>query len=871
MQIVQPGYRINNRAGVKVIFLLLQFIIAANFEYACAQSSGHQLNDSLNQASAFTGKVVDAGTGRPLAMVTVRVVGGTSGTSSLSDGSFRLWVNGHSDQVSFSLIGYQSQIVNISAHVSGNFIRLKKAVTTLKEVKISSQKQHYRNKDNPAVALIRQVIAHKPENRPAGADYLDYKQYERIIFAAYNLPGVVTKRKFFMHYRFLVDSNLIVSGEPKASIPVYFEEKLSHQYYRKTPAKHIQETEASNGINVIKFLDTAGINIYLNRLYGNEIEIYDNNIFLLNNQFLSPIADHSPDFYKFFIQDTIETKRGRQIELAFIPRNKGDMLFEGRLWITMDGHYAVTNCHLDINDQINLNFVHDFSATLEFQADSAGKYRQSKSTVSADFSVFKKQLSLFGQRTVIYSAYREHSPMPDTFYRGNTERHLPEPKHDDTTYWNTHRTDTLQAQQLDIYRRLNRLQQTPTFKVVNWIAGTFYNDYADLGKFQYGPVSAIASYNSQEGVRFQHGGRTTPKFNDRFYLDGYLAYGTGDHQFKYSASLYYSFNRLAPYKFPNDYIKVNYLRDVDLPGENLVALNTQNILNSFQTGKTDYWLYNNITDISYVKDFENHISFNAGFKNWQQQPAGTLHFILNDGTGTRVTSTTTSEIDLGFRYAPHEQIIEGATDRYTIYSKYPILNFQIGQGLSGFAGGNFRYTSYTFRTTKRFYLSQLGHADVTLLGGYLAGKVPFPLLNISPANQSLGYDPDAYNQMYYLEFVSDHYAGFNLTQNFNGFFLNKIPLIRRLKWREYLTFKALYGGLRQENNPLYSTGLYQFPVAGQGEKGTYALGSAPYMEAGFGVGNIFKVLRVNFIRRFNYLDHPGVSQYGIKLDITLDL
>jgi hypothetical protein len=182
--------------------------------------------------------------------------------------------------------------------------------------------------------------------------------------------------------------------------------------------------------------------------------------------------------------------------------------------------------------------------------------------------------------------------------------------------------------------------------------------------------------------------------------------------------------------------------------------------------------------------------------------------------------------------------------------------------------GSYNYTSFGVNIFKRFYLSQLGYADVTLLGGYLAGKVPFPLLSISPANQSIAYDPDSYNTMTYLEFVSDHYAGINITEGFNGFFLNKLPLIKHFKLREFLSAKVLFGGLRDENNPLFSTGLYRLPTGAGNTNGTYALGSTPYIEGGVGIGNIFKFIRVDAIKRFNYLDHPGASRYSIKLSFS---
>jgi len=276
-------------------------------------------------------------------------------------------------------------------------------------------------------------------------------------------------------------------------------------------------------------------------------------------------------------------------------------------------------------------------------------------------------------------------------------------------------------------------------------------------------------------------------------------------------------------------------------------------------------LYNKTYTVAYVRDFENHFSFNIAFRNWNQQPAGTLEFRSNNADNNIIHDLTTSEVELNLRYAPHEQIIQGTEVRHTIPSRYPIFNLQVSHAFKGVFNGSYTYNNITANIYKRFFLSQLGYSDITLLGSITTGKVPFPLLSILRANQSIAYDADAYNKMNYLEFVSDHYIGLNFTHSFNGFILNKIPLIRHLKWREYLTFKVLYGGLRNENNPLFSKDLYQFPVGSNGSNGTFSLGDTPYVEGGAGIGNIFKFLRIDVIKRFNYLDHPAVSPYGVKL------
>lgn len=831
--------------------------------------------DASKDDGVFTivrGKVMDVDAHHPLPLINVKINGSKYGTVTDQQGDFYLSAPGNYNRVTFSYVGYQSVTKSIAPGKDNVLnISMRRGQTQLKEVAITSgKKKRYRNKGNPAVDLIREVISHKEENRMTSADYLQYEQYERINLSFVDIPAALINNRFFKMYKFMLDT--VRNGEKKqALLPAYFSEKVFRNYYRKSPEKAIKILVAQKESNILKFIDTAGVDVYLNRLYGNTIDIYANNIFIITNQFLSPIADHAPDFYKFFITDTIQVGKNKLIEISFTPRNQGDLLFEGKLLVTQDGHFAVQSCELDVNKHININFMRSLRIRLDFLPFSNGRYYLSKSDAKADFGVFKnKGFGVNGERTVVFSNYLLNSALPEVFYKGKDLQTAPDADKPDTAYWTQHRPDTLTAQQARVYPRISRLEKMPQFKRATWVAATLTGGYASWGPVQLGPVGSFFSYDSQEGPRFQVGGRTTPALSKTIYFEGYTAYGTRDKQMKYDLSAYIATNKTAFYRFPNDYFKLTYQYDIGVPGQNFSIINQQAALSSFQSGTTAYWIYNRTYKVEYVKDFENHFSYNLAFRNWDQQAAGKLVYQYNASDNQIVDHLRTSEVDLGLRYAPHEQILQGTVYRRTIYSKYPILYLQVNHGIKGLFNGSYNYTTLGLNIFKRFYFSQLGFADITLLGGYLDGKVPFPLLSISPANQSIAYDPDAYNQMTYLEFVSDHYAGLNLTQSFNGFFLNKIPLIEHLKWREYLTGKILFGGLRDENNPLYSSGLYNFPVAGNGANGTYALGSKPYIEAGVGIGNIFKFLRIDGIKRFNYLDHPGASRYGIKLSFNPD-
>lgn len=815
-----------------------------------------------------SGLATDAVSGQPVPFTSVSFTGSRYGTSTDQHGKFVLSAPGGFYSVTFSNMGYQPVTKAIKpGKVNELQVRLAISQKQLQEVSVKGNKR-YRNKGNPAVELIQQVIDHKARNRIESSDYLQYDQYERTGLSLFNLSPKLINSRAFSKYSFMLDSAQKINGKAQVMLPVFFSEKLFQNYYRKSPEKTIKIMNAQNETNIIKFIDTVGVSIYLERLYGNNIDIYSNNIFIITNQFLSPIADHAPDFYQFYIVDTVQSGKQKLVDIRFTPRNKGDLLFEGSLRVTLDERYAVVSCEMNINKQININFLRSLEIRVDFQQYPSGRYYLSKSAVKADFGILRNRgTGVFGERTIFFSNYKLNAPQPPAFYQGKSLQTAPGSNVPDTGFWAHHRADTLPPQQARVYAHINRLEGMTSFKRTSWIAATLSQGYADTGPVQLGPIGALFSFNSLEGARFQMGGRTTPKLNKTVYFEGYAAYGTKDKQVKYDLATYFSLNNLPYYRFPNDYFKVSYLYDVNVPGQNFSINNSQSTLSSFHSGTATYFLYNKIFALSYVKDFENHFSYNLTLKTWDQQAAGTLVYELNNANNSIIPNLNTREADLGLRYAPDEQIIQGTFNRRTIVSKYPIFTLLVKYGSTGIFNGGYTYTNIGATIYKRFYMSQLGYADITLLGGLVAGKVPFPLLNISPANQSIAYTSNAYNAMDYLEFVSDHDVGLNFTQSFNGFFLNKIPLIDRLKLREYLSFKILYGGLRKENNPLYSSNLFQFPVT---STGTYALGSTPYMEAGAGIGNIFKVLRVDLVRRLTYLDHPGVSSSLIKVSFNPD-
>jgi len=817
------------------------------------------------------GQVLDASSHLPLPNVTIQLIGSNKAVQSNAEGRFSLSSPSSISQMKFAYVGYKTIVKAIRPGETQVLnVYMEGSKTQLQEVTVHAGKKiQYRNKDNPAVALIQLVINHKESNRMLNTDYLQYNQYERIGFSLFDLSNKFLNGKLFSKYRFLLDTGMVINDSIQTALPIYMSEKYSEVYSRKAPAKKINILKAHQEVNYSSFVDTAAVDLYLNRLYGNP-DIYANNIFILTNQFLSPIADHAQDFYKFFISDTIQTPTEKLVEISFTPRNLGDLLFEGRLYITMDGRYAVKSNYLKINKRININFVRRMDILQDYKQYPDGRFYLVKTNIQSDFGLMKdKGMKIFGERTVFFTDYQIQVAKAPEFYEGKTNQIILNSNQNTPNFWTEHRADTLRLAQKQVYQHIDSLQKMPSFKRALWITKLITGGYADMGPVQLGPLGNFYAVNSLEGNRLNIGGRTTPQFNRSIYLNGYTAYGFKDQKLKYNLGIAYAFNRVAPIGYPNDYLKINYLYDTDIPGQTFLLDKFQSALGSITRGRSDLWQYNRILSLNYVKDLESHLSYNLGIKLWSQQPANRLVFQPSDQP--TVNDLKTTELQLGLRYAPHEQIFKGTEGRHTILSKYPIFNLQANYGIKGLLGSSYDYLNLSTEISKRFYLSQLGYTDITLLAGNLFGQVPFPYLAILPANQTYLYDKDAYNNMNFLEFVSDHYIGLNATHSFSGFLLNKVPLIKHLKLREYLSLKVIYGGLRNANNPAYNANLYALPLASDGSPWTYPLGNTPYTEVGVGIGNIFKLLRIDLIKRFNYLDHPGVKSLGLRFTISPEL
>ncbi|WP_266206152.1 DUF5686 and carboxypeptidase-like regulatory domain-containing protein [Pontibacter kalidii] len=848
----------------QLLFSLLLLVSAINATAVVAQGA----------VTTIKGTVTDAATKEALIGVSVFVPGTSIGTSTDFEGNYQIQTNQSINKVQFSYLGYQTVIMDVlPGQEQSLHVKLETGAKQLSEVVVVGKKRKvkYSNKNNPAVDLIREIVANKDKNRPEQYDYVQYERYEKTQMSLVNTPEKLKRNILLRKYDFITSNLDTTVIEGKAILPFYMQEEIKQQYYRKDPEANKTVVKAEKKVEFGEFVDNKGMAAYMQHMYQ-DVDIYENNITLLTNQFLSPIADMAPTFYKFYLRDTVTTETGQQLaKLQFEPRNPTAFMFTGEMYVTLDGTYAVQSVEMSVSKGVSINWVRDLKVNLDFERNPDGRYHLSKSELKVDFGLTQNSdMGFYGERVVSFKDFEINQPQPASLYEGEAVVRMENAVAQDESYWQASRHDSLSAVEVTTYTNIDSLVNLKSFqRTMDW-ATALIAGYKRMGpNIEIGPLNTFYSFNPVEGFRLRFGGRTTDNFSKKLMLETYAAYGFKDEEWKYYVGGSYSLTDRSIWEFPVRAIRANYQKDTKIPGQELQFVQEDNILLSIKRGENDKWLYNETFHVDYLHEFENHFSYKIGFKNWRQSPAGSLQYIRAAETGSDeqplgINSLTTSEASLELRWAPNEQFFQGKLYRTPIANKYPVFTLRATAGIEGLFDSHYEYQNVALNIYKRFYLSQLGYSDVVTEGGYTFGQVPFPLLTIHRANQTYSYQLQSYNLMNFLEFVSDQYASVHIDHTFNGFIFNKIPLLKKTKLREFVTFKALYGKVRAENLPENNPDLLRFPTFEDGRRATYTLENRPYMEASVGIGNIFNFFRIDLVKRLTYLDNPHVSEFGIR-------
>ncbi len=800
----------------------------------------------MAQMTKIMGNITDAKSGEALPFVNIIIPGTTIGTLTDFQGNFSLEVKIKADSIRASLVGYQTISKKIVSNQFQTFeIKMLPAELQLSEVTIVYS-------GNPAEILLKKIIANKKKNSLRSFETYQYEAYTKLELDANNISDRIKDKWFTKPFAFVfsyVDTSTI---NGKSYLPVFITETTSDVYFRKSPRskKEIIKATRASGLEDLEFSQFLG-NL------SQEVEIYQNFIPLFEKNFVSPIADFGIDYYKYYLVDSLFMGKNWAYHVMFKPRHRQSLTFTGNFWVA-DTVFAILKIDMRIADDANINFLNDMVIQQEFQWTGNKFWMMTKDYMVADFNILdqaKKTLGFFGHRTSIYQHFSFDQPETKRFFSLPANVVVePDAKDMKEDYWEKSRPEPLSRSEKGVYAMTDSVKKIPIFNTyVDFFYGLF-TGYISWGKLEIGPWYTIYSSNGIEGSRFKLGARTGNTFSRKVQIEGFLAYGLKDQTFKYGGDMIYLFS-----KNPRKGFLLSYKYDVEQLGASLHAVNTDNIFSSlFHRGSNDKLTLVREYKIAYEHEWFTGFSNTFSLIHREMFPLGSTAFIIyphSKDVADSMNQIFTTEARIDLRLSFRERYVSGQFYRITISSPYPIFQLTYSYGIPRIFKSDFEYHRLGLNIKQWFNFATIGWSKYIIETGKIWGTLPYSLLKIHEGNQTFFFDEYASNLMNYYEFVSDEYATAYFTHHFEGLLFNKIPLLRKLKWRETAHVRGVYGTLSGKNDA-----FSRFP-----EK-MRSFGKKVYWEAGAGIENIFKAFRIDAIWRLSHLNdaqNPHVPKFGI--------
>lgn len=828
------------------------------------------LSGKIQAQTVLQGSVKDSVTGEMLPFVSLQIKGTTQGTTTGDDGRFRFTVNSGATTSVLRIVylGYEEKEIafrNGSAHTF--HIRLAPASYELSEVVVKPKKEKYKKKGNPAVEFVENVIARREQNSPRNHPYYSSERYEKMTFALNDYrkkearKGLAKKFNFMSEY---VDTSEI-SGLPILHVSV--KEKLETDYYRRSPRSEKTVVHGIKRAGVDEIFSQDGVQVFLNEVFR-DIDLFRNDIPLMLNRFISPLSTMGPNYYKYYLFDTLMIDGEKCLDLGFVPFNPESFGFTGHLFVTLDSTYFVKRAKLNVPKDINLNFVGGMSIEQEFERTSDGTRLLNKDDIAVEFKITPRSKGLYARRTVTYKNHSFDPPSDPSVFKKEElviEDRGARSRTDD--FWVENRHVPIKKKENAVEAMLEKLREVPVYywteKVVTILISGYIPTAKTESKVDLGPMNTSISANNVEGARLRLGGATTAYLNRRWFADGYAAYGTKDEKFKYSAGIEYSFKdkNEHPNEFTIHALRAEYSYDINQLGQHYLYTNSDNMFLSLKRKSDDRVTYIRKAALSYKREHYSGLSYGGSLRYLTEYATSYVPFIRKTAGGNLeyLNDYNLSEAEFFIRYAPNEKYYQTRNHRIPLSLDAPVFMLSHRTSKKGFLGSDYTYNYTEFGFQKRIWLSAFGYTDVILKAGKVWNRVPFPLLAIPNANLSYTIQYESYSLMNAMEFLNDEFASWDINYYLNGALFNRIPGLQKLKWREVVGFKGIFGHLTKKNNPAFTDGLFEFP------EGSYAMGSRPYMEASVGVENIFKFLAVNYVWRLSYLGNPDIDKTGVRI------
>lgn len=829
------------------------------------------------QDQKVTGKILDE-SGNAIAFASVSYKGHHIAVSSDSDGQFQIdrhvgW------NLTISCLGYKSQTVKVTADNNSIEVTLKDDSRSIGEVVVKSKRGRYRRKDNPAVELMRRVIAAKKRTDLRNHDYYTYDKYQKITLAINDLKPETLKNKFFKRRKYLQDQVETSPYNNKLVLPLSVDETVSQHIYRKSPQKEKDIIKGQQSTGVGKLLQTGAIlNTMLKEIFT-DVDIYEDHVRLLQFPFPSPIGNTAISFYHFYIDDTVYVDRDKCIHLDFIPANSQDFGFRGELWVLADSTLHVKKCNLYMPHNSDIDWVDDMKIEQEYTRLSDGEWVLTKDDMIAEMRLtdfLSKALVVRNTRLSNYS----FDELPSQLFKGRAlVKHDVNEMNQGEDFWKQYRSVQLTKGESSMNTFIERMTQSHGWKYIITGARIFAENYLETGskktpsKFDLGPLNTYVSSNYVDGLRLRFAGRTTAALNPHLFFDGYGAYGTKSEKWYYGGKVSYAFNKKkhSSFEFPQRNIEFETTSDVMSDADRNLVHNKDNIFMTLRSSTEDQMFAYNRQRLSSIYETDWGFSVSGGIQTESNRTAGNLHYYYMPkspqsviaGVDAEARKIRMTDADLTLHYNPGVTFVNTKQQRFPVNLDSP--DFYISQtlGLKHFLGGQFNSSITEAGIYYRFWLGSWGNIDTHATAKAQWKKVPFPMLVMPPYNMSYFMLENTFSMMRDWEFINDRQLFWSAAWDMNGKILNRLPLIKKLHWREYFAIKGMIGHLTEKNNPFLEQNqadpdIYLFP------KNSHVMSHQPYWEASFGVRNILNFFTVEFVRRLTYLNNQNVHKWGVR-------
>ncbi len=834
----------------------------------------------------ITGYAIDDVTGDSLGFVTVQYKGQKVNTVCDHRGYFSIpkhvgW------KLSFSAVGYKTRTITIEKGTHRLLLALKPDNKMLGEVTVKTKRSRYRRKNNPAVELMRKVIEHKKKTELSLHDHYQYTKYQKLKLALNNItPDMITDPQF-AKYPWLTGQVEKCELTGKLILPLSLDETVTKKIYRKSPhaEKDIVVGKKATGIN--QFIETGDIVNVGSKDIFTDVNIYDDQVRILQHPFTSPIGKGAISFYRYYIEDTLKIDRDSCIHLHFLPNNQQDFGFRGDLYILKDSSYQVKRCEMILPNQTDVNFVESLRLIQEFTPLPNGEWVLTTDDLVVELVMFEFAHKGVAIRTTRLSDY-DFGPIPDKLFKGRAKSVVdPYAEGKDNAFWEQHRTVEMTKSEQDMGGFIDGIRGLGFFKYALFgmkLVSENFIETSDSSKFDIGPVTSMISTNFIDGLRLRFGGQTTGHLSPHLFLKGYVARGMKSHKNYYNASVAWSFNRKRYLldEFPRHQMSFSSSYDVCSPSDRFLEHDKDNVFTAAKWTTVDMMMFYNRQQLAYEHETSWGFRSVIGIKTEKNEATASLRFTPLDALSPadifRHPSSVfdkpsipirTTEVKAELEYSPNALYSNLKLRRVKINREAPVFKLSHAIGIDGFLGGRYNYNYTEASIFKRLWLSSWGRVDLYTRGGVQWNQVPFILLCQPTVNLSYFSQKQSFNLINELEFMNDRFWSVDMNWDMQGKLFNRIPLIKKAHLREYIGARMLWGALSDKNNPYLSENanshiLMEFP-----EGSRIMNPKIPYWEISLGIRGILRFFQVEYVRRMNYNNYPGVTKNSVRFGFTM--